>query len=291
MVRGGVPEALAVARVGLRSARPRCSWPAAERPCRPAPVRLARDDRSSASPIGGAVGAAGHRAALRRPRRLVHDRDVRERAGTLAEPAGRRARRPPGSDSSSSRTSAVNGFTSADVIAVELPRLDGAGAGLRHPPDRRQRRRAGRPGGDLSRPARRRSSAALRARLPAERILLVTTPDYTVTPAGADYGDPATKRAAIRRVNAIAHARRRGRLGIAVVDIFDISETGAATDRGHSWRATVSIRPVASTPSGWSGSRRWSGRSSAQPAAVAPGALGRQRWRWSSSSRASSIPK
>ena len=29
-------------------------------------------------------------------------------------------------------------------------------------------------------------------RLPPDRLLVVTTPDYTVTPAGADYGDPAT---------------------------------------------------------------------------------------------------
>ena len=69
--------------------------------------------------------------------------------------------------------------------------------------------------------------SALRTRLPADRLLLVTTPDYTVTPAGADYGDPATKRAAIRRFNGILTESGRS-LGIAVVDIFDLSEAAAA---------------------------------------------------------------
>jgi acyl-CoA thioesterase I len=69
----------------------------------------------------------------------------------------------------------------------------------------------------------------LLGRLPANRLLAVTTPDYTVTPAGADYGDPATQRAAIARNNAILTQQATGR-GIAVVDIFDLSER-AATDR------------------------------------------------------------
>ena len=39
------------------------------------------------------LGRSRASAALRRPRRLVHDRDLRERAGALAEPARRRPRR------------------------------------------------------------------------------------------------------------------------------------------------------------------------------------------------------
>jgi acyl-CoA thioesterase I len=62
-----------------------------------------------------------------------------------------------------------------------------------------------------------------------DRLLLVTTPDYTVTPAGADYGEPAARRAAIERFNAILAVEAVVR-GIALVDIFDISER-AATDR------------------------------------------------------------
>jgi lysophospholipase L1-like esterase len=70
---------------------------------------------------------------------------------------------------------------------------------------------------------------ALLARLPANRIVTVAVPDYTVTPAGADYGDPATQHAAIVAVNAIM-SRLSATRGIAYVDTFDISER-AATDR------------------------------------------------------------
>jgi lysophospholipase L1-like esterase len=59
-------------------------------------------------------------------------------------------------------------------------------------------------------------------RVGARRAFVVTTPDYTVTPAGADYGDPHSQSAAIRRNNAINTQLAETR-GIAVVDIFDIS--------------------------------------------------------------------
>lgn len=122
----------------------------------------------------------------------------------------------------------ANGFTSADVSAVELPRLDdlkpdfvtlliGVNDVVQGVPEATFRERFAAILGTL------------RSRLPADRILVVTTPDYTVTPAGADYGDPPTRRAGIRRINAIVTEAARA-LGIAVVDVFDISQ-GAATDR------------------------------------------------------------
>jgi len=60
-----------------------------------------------------------------------------------------------------------------------------------------------------------------------DRLLLVTTPDYTVTPAGADYGDPATVRSGIERVNEIL-VETADRRGVAVVDILDLSLRAAA---------------------------------------------------------------
>jgi lysophospholipase L1-like esterase len=121
----------------------------------------------------------------------------------------------------------VNGFTTADVIAVELPRLEalapdfitlqiGVNDVVQGVPEASYRERL------------REILVALRVRVPVARILCVTTPDYTVTPAGADYGDPTTKRAAIERFNEILVQEARS-LGIAVVDIFDLSEA-AATD-------------------------------------------------------------
>ena len=63
--------------------------------------------------------------------------------------------------------------------------------------------------------------------IPPDRLLLVTTPDYTVTHAGADYGDPAIRRAGIERVNEVL-VETADRRGVAVVDILDLSLRAAA---------------------------------------------------------------
>lgn len=122
----------------------------------------------------------------------------------------------------------VNGWTSGNVVQGQLPKLDalrpefvslliGVNDVVQGVPESQYRANLGTIFDDL------------RSRLPADRILVVTTPDYTVTPAGADYGDPTTQRAGIARDNAIL-TELAGQRGIAVVDIFDISER-AATDR------------------------------------------------------------
>jgi acyl-CoA thioesterase I len=122
----------------------------------------------------------------------------------------------------------VNGFTSADVIQVELPQLAalrpelltllvGVNDVVQGVPEAAYRQNVGAILDELMR------------RVGADRVLIVTTPDYTVTPAGADYGDPTTQSAAIRRNNAINTELATAR-GIAVVDIYGLS-LGAATDR------------------------------------------------------------
>jgi len=63
---------------------------------------------------------------------------------------------------------------------------------------------------------------ALLTRLPADRIVSVAIPDYTVTPAGADYGDPTRQHDAIVANNAVMERLARDR-GIAYVDTFDLS--------------------------------------------------------------------
>jgi lysophospholipase L1-like esterase len=123
---------------------------------------------------------------------------------------------------------AVNGFTSRDVIDVELPRLPalrpelltlliGVNDVVQRVPEAVYRGNVA----DIL--------DALVGHVGAGRVVVVTTPDYTVTPAGADYGDPATQSAAVRRNNAINTELADGR-GIAVVDIHDLSLL-AATDR------------------------------------------------------------
>jgi len=123
---------------------------------------------------------------------------------------------------------AVNGFTSGDLVASELPRLNelrpgfvtllvGVNDVVQGVPDETYRAHL------------ETIFEALLGRLPPARVLAVTTPDYTVTPAGADYGDPTERRAGIVRANDSLSAAAESR-GIAVVDIFDLSHR-AATDR------------------------------------------------------------
>jgi len=122
---------------------------------------------------------------------------------------------------------AVNGFTSRDVIEVELPSLDalrpeyltvliGVNDVVQGVPAETYRRNVVRILEDAV------------ERVGANRVLVVTTPDYTVTPAGSDFGDPVQQAAGIRENNAII-AEVAGALGIEVVDIHDIS-LEAATD-------------------------------------------------------------
>ena len=124
----------------------------------------------------------------------------------------------------------VNGFTSADVIEVELPRvaalrpelvtlLIGVNDVVQGVPEATYRHNVGEILDELVR------------QVGADHALVVTTPDYTVTPAGADFGDPATQSAGIQRNNAINVELATAR-GIAVVDIYDLSLL-AATDRSY----------------------------------------------------------
>lgn len=115
----------------------------------------------------------------------------------------------------------VNGFTSRDVIEVELPQLDalfpefvtvliGVNDVVQGVPSETYRQNVVAILDDLV------------DRVGAGRVLVVTTPDYTVTPAGADFGDPAQQAAGIRRNNATITELARA-LGVGVVDIYEVS--------------------------------------------------------------------
>jgi lysophospholipase L1-like esterase len=65
------------------------------------------------------------------------------------------------------------------------------------------------------------------AEVGADRVVAVAVPDYTVTPRGADYGDPDQRRAAIERVNAVMAEACEER-GVAFVrDPWEISRRAA----------------------------------------------------------------
>ncbi len=123
----------------------------------------------------------------------------------------------------------VNGFTSQDVVDVELPRLPelapdfasllvGVNDVVQGVPAAAFEANAARILDDLL------------GRLPSDRIVVVSTPDYTVTPQGASYGEPDSQRAGIVTNNTNL-ARLAAERGIAFVDIFEASRR-AATERG-----------------------------------------------------------
>jgi lysophospholipase L1-like esterase len=140
----------------------------------------------------------------------------------------------------------VDGYTSADLIRDELPALDGLEPefatlliGVNDvvqdvPPERYE--------ANVSQ-----IIGTLRERLPADRIVAVSIPDYTVTPAGAGYGDPARRHDGIVRNNAIM-ARLAGGHGVAFVDIFDIS---LRAGRDRSLVANDGLHPSGAQYAAW----------------------------------------
>ena len=120
---------------------------------------------------------------------------------------------------------AVHGFTSADVIGTQLPRLPtlapavvsllvGVNDVIRGVPNAVYR-------------ANLDTILDAVAAVPSVRLVFgVTMPDYTVTPAGADYGDPVAVAASIRGFNA-AFSEVLARHRIPVVDVHDVSLAAA----------------------------------------------------------------
>jgi acyl-CoA thioesterase-1 len=130
------------------------------------------------------------------------------------------ARVPPGTLSLRANL-AVNGYTSQDVIDDGLPRLRSLRPGFASLLVGVNDVVRGVPAGTFRQNAATILDALL-VELPRRRIVVVSTPDYTVTPAGASYGDPGTRRAGIAAVNGILETLVLDR-GLAFVDIVDLS--------------------------------------------------------------------
>lgn len=121
----------------------------------------------------------------------------------------------------------VNGYSTDDLIAAELPALDDLDPefvtvqiGVN----------------DVVRGVPHATYAAnvelildeLLKRLTPARILAVATPDYTLTPAGSSFGDPAQQSAEIARFNDVLRIAAESR-GIAfVAEIYEISRRVAS---------------------------------------------------------------
>jgi lysophospholipase L1-like esterase len=122
----------------------------------------------------------------------------------------------------------VNGFASRDVIERELPQVDrlrpdvlslliGVNDVVQGVPEATYRANVAV------------ILDAMVLRVGAGHAFVVTTPDYTVTPRGAAFGDPAQQSAGIQANNGIITEAATAR-GIVIIDIFDLS-LRAATDR------------------------------------------------------------
>ena len=120
----------------------------------------------------------------------------------------------------------VNGFTSRDLIEVELPKLPALNPDVVTVLIGVNDVVQGVPASTY------RDNVSLILRqltelLGRNRILIVTIPDYTVTPEGAAYGDPTQQSAGIVENNRLMTELAAG---IPVVDIYGIS-LAAGTDR------------------------------------------------------------
>jgi lysophospholipase L1-like esterase len=140
----------------------------------------------------------------------------------------------------------VDGYTTADLIRDELPALGSLKPefatlliGVNDvvqgvPPEHYEANVAG-------------ILATLLERLPADRIVAVSIPDYTVTPAGADYGDPIRRHDGIVANNSIM-ARLARAHGVAFVDVFDIS---LRAGRDRSLVASDGLHPSGAQYAAW----------------------------------------
>lgn len=140
----------------------------------------------------------------------------------------------------------VNGYSSSDLIDDELPRLDALEPefvtvliGVN----------------DVVRGISADSYTAnvgeildtLLDRLPANRIVVVSVPDYTRTSYGSAFGDPAQQRAEIANFNAIMRGAAESK-GIAFVDISAVADRVAADT---SMVADDGLHPSGTQYRGW----------------------------------------
>lgn len=121
----------------------------------------------------------------------------------------------------------VNGYTSRDLIEDELPALGelqpefvtlliGVNDVVQGVPENSYRANV------------EEILDALLDSVPANRVLCVATPDYTVTPQGSAFGSPDQQRTAIRAFNAVLQTACDARGLRFVPEIFEISTAAAA---------------------------------------------------------------
>jgi acyl-CoA thioesterase-1 len=116
---------------------------------------------------------------------------------------------------------ALNGATTAELVRDQLPRLDGLNANvvslLIGVNDVVRSVDV-----DTYRTNLHSILVHLASQMPPGHVVVVTTPDYTLTPSGSDYGDPTRQSARIKAFNAVLE-EEASYAGMRVVDITPVS--------------------------------------------------------------------
>jgi acyl-CoA thioesterase-1 len=117
---------------------------------------------------------------------------------------------------------ATNGATTSELIRQQLPELDGLNANvvslLIGVNDVVRSVDV-----DTYRMNLRSILSHVASRVPAGHVLVVTTPDYTLTPHGSDYGDATRQSAKIKAFNTVLQDEA-SREGMLIVDITPVSD-------------------------------------------------------------------
>jgi acyl-CoA thioesterase-1 len=141
----------------------------------------------------------------------------------------------------------VNGYTTEDLIRDELPRLRDARwdviTVLIGVNDYVQ----GRNDGEYRTSLRRIYDELKQQDLPDGRVVAVSIPDFSYTPAGSSFGRPAEIEAGLRRFNVVAREEAE-RAGLVFVDIFEVSRRH--TD-AHGWVAGDGLHPGEAQLQAW----------------------------------------
>jgi lysophospholipase L1-like esterase len=140
----------------------------------------------------------------------------------------------------------VNGYSSADLIRYELPTLAGLRPGfvslligvndvVRGVPLDRY-------GVNVQQ-----ILEAILQQVPQQCLVVVSTPDYTRTPAGADFGDPAEQSRAIKAANAAMAVV----CDVRGIEFVDISEVADLVDVDRSLVARDGLHPSGAQYARW----------------------------------------
>ena len=141
----------------------------------------------------------------------------------------------------------VNGYTTANLIRDELPHVRDARwdviTVLIGVNDYVQ----GRSEGEYRTSLRRIYDELRRAGLPQGKVIAISLPDFSYTPAGSSFGSPAEIETGLRRFN-VVNQEEAARAGLPFVDIFEVSRSRIGSP---GWIAADGLHPGEAQLQSW----------------------------------------